>query len=44
MALTASAALVARLLAEAAPRDRQTVVCANHDPQAIAHAAQVVEL
>ncbi len=40
---TASAAAVARLLAEAA-RSGQTVICATHDPLLIEHADRVVSL
>jgi ABC-type lipoprotein export system ATPase subunit len=40
----AGAATIARLLAEAAASDNQTVVCATHDPQVIAHADEIVAL
>jgi ABC-type lipoprotein export system ATPase subunit len=40
----ASAAAVARLLAETASGDGQTVICATHDPEVIRHADEVLEL
>jgi putative ABC transport system ATP-binding protein len=40
----ASATAVARLLAETACQDGQTVICATHDPEVIQHADQVLEL
>ena len=40
----AGAAAVAELLAAAAVHDRQTVICATHDPQVIRHADEVLAL
>jgi ABC-type lipoprotein export system ATPase subunit len=40
----ANAAAVAELLARAASEDRQTVVCATHDPLVIRRADRVIEL
>jgi ABC-type lipoprotein export system ATPase subunit len=40
----AGAATIAQLLTAAAASDNQTVVCATHDPQVIAHADEVVAL
>jgi acyl dehydratase len=40
----ANAAAVARLLAAAAERERQTVICATHDPQVIRYADVVIAL
>ncbi len=40
----ANARLVATLLAEAAARDRQTVICATHDPAVIAQADEQLAL
>ena len=40
----AGAATIAQLLAAAAAEDRQTVICASHDPQVIAHADEVLSL
>jgi ABC-type lipoprotein export system ATPase subunit len=40
----AGAATIAQLLAAAAVHDRQTVICASHDPQLIAHADEVLAL
>jgi putative ABC transport system ATP-binding protein len=40
----ASAAAVAELLAGAAVNDRQTVVCATHDPQVLRRAGRVIDL
>ncbi len=39
-----AAADVARLLADTAARDAQTVICATHDERLIAHADEVVDL
>jgi ABC-type lipoprotein export system ATPase subunit len=35
---------VAELLVQAAAEDRQTVICATHDPEVIRHADHVVTL
>jgi ABC-type lipoprotein export system ATPase subunit len=40
----AHSAAVAELLVQAADEDRQTVICATHDPQVIRHADRVVAL
>jgi putative ABC transport system ATP-binding protein len=40
----AGATTIAELLAAAAAQDRQTVICATHDPQVIRHADEVVPL
>jgi ABC-type lipoprotein export system ATPase subunit len=40
----ANAAAVADLLASAANEDRQTVVCATHDPQVLRRAGRVIDL
>jgi len=40
----AGAATIAELLAAAAVHDRQTVICASHDPEVIRHADEVLAL